>query len=38
MEESDIPDGSYSVPDIQDCFKYIFKKLGEKTDNPSIGI
>ena len=27
---------NYSVSDIQDYFKYILKKYGEKTDNPSI--
>ena len=29
-------DGSYSVRDIQDYFKYILKKRGENTDNPSL--
>ena len=37
-EEFELPDGSYSVSDIQDYFKYIFKKHGEMTDNPSIRI
>ena len=37
-EEFKLPDGSYSVSDIQDYFEYIFKKHGEKTDNPSIRI
>ena len=36
-EEFELPDGSYSVSEIQD-FKYILKKHGEKTDNPSIRI
>ena len=31
-----MPDGSYSVSDIQDYFEYIFKKHREKTDNPWI--
>ena len=31
-----LPDGSYSLSDIEDYFEYIFKKHGEKTDNPSI--
>ena len=31
-----MPDGSYSIPDIQDYFKYILKKHGENVDNPSI--
>ena len=36
-EEFGLPDGSYSVPEIQDYFEYIFKKKhGEKTDNTSI--
>ena len=25
-EETELPDGSYSIPDIQDYFKYILKK------------
>ena len=33
--EFELPDGSYSVSDIQDFFEYI---LGEETDNPSIRI
>ena len=35
-EEFKLPDGSYSVSDIKDCFEYILKKHGEKTDNPSV--
>ena len=31
-----MPDGSYSVSDIQDYFEYILKKYGENIDNPSI--
>ena len=31
-----LPDGLYSVSDIQDYFEYIFKKHGEKINNPSI--
>ena len=34
----ELPDGSYSVSDIQDYFEYILKKHGEKTNNPSIRI
>ena len=30
-EEFEIPDGSYSVQDIQDYLEYILKKDGEKT-------
>ena len=31
-----MPDGSYSIPDIQNYFKYILKKHGENVDNPSV--
>ena len=31
-EEFTLPDGSYSVSDIQDYFEYILKKHGEKID------
>ena len=34
--EFTLPDGSYSVSDIQDYFKYILKKHGENTDKLSI--
>ena len=37
-EESELPDGSYTISDIQDYFEYILKKHGEKTVNPSIQI
>ena len=37
-EEFTLPDGSYSVSDIQDYFQYILKKHGENTDEPSIQI
>ena len=33
-----MPDGSYSISDIQDYFKYISKKHSENVDNPSIKI
>ena len=33
-----LPDGSYSVSDIQDYFEYILKKHNENIDNPSIRI
>ena len=33
-EEFTLPDGSYSVSDIQDYLKYILKKHGENTDKP----
>ena len=32
------PDGSYSVSDIQDYFKYILKKHGADIDKPSVQI
>ena len=35
-EEVELPDGSYSVSDIQDYFEYILKKQSESVDNPSI--
>ena len=34
--KSKLPDGSYSVSDIQDYFEYILKKHGENIVNPSI--
>ena len=37
-EEFKLPNGSYSVSDIQDNFKYIIKKHETVTDNPSIRI
>ena len=37
-EGFELPDGSYSIPDIQDYFKYILKKHSESVDNPSIRI
>ena len=33
-----LPDGSYSISDIQDYFEYILKKHSESVDNPSIRI
>ena len=33
-----LPDGSYSISDIQDYFEYILKKHGEDIDKPSIQI
>ena len=35
-EEFKLPDGSYSVSDIQDYFEYILKKHSESVDYPSI--
>ena len=37
-EEFELPDRSYSVPDIQDYFEYILKKHSESVDNPSTRI
>ena len=35
-EKFELPNGSYSVSDIQDYFEYNLKKHGESVDNPSI--
>ena len=35
-DKFELPDGSYSVSDIQDYFKYILKKHGENTNKPSV--
>ena len=37
-EEFKLPDGSYSISDIQDYFEYILKKHIESVDNPPIRI
>ena len=37
-EEFTLPDGSYSVSDIQNYFQYILKKHGQNTNKPSIQI
>ena len=37
-QEFELPDGSYSIQDIQDYFEYILKNHGQKTVNPSIKI
>ena len=37
-EEFELPDGSYSVSDIQDYFEYILKKHSKSVDNLSIRI
>ena len=37
-DEFELPDGSYSISDIQDYFKYILIKHGEDIDKPSIQI
>ena len=38
IEKFELPNRSYYVSDIQDYFKYIFKKLDAVIDNPSIRI
>ena len=37
-DECELPDGSYSISDIQDYFEYIFKKHSGNVDNPSVKI
>ena len=37
-DEFELPDGSYSMSDIQDYFKNTLKKHSESVDNPSIEI
>ena len=37
-EPFDLPDGSYSISDIQDFFEFIIKKYETLTENPSIQI
>ena len=37
-EEFELPNGSYSISDVQDYFEYILKKHIESVDNPSIRI
>ena len=37
-DKFELPDGSYSISDIQDYFEYILEKHGEKIDDPSIKI
>ena len=35
-EKFELPDGSFSVSDIQDYFEYILKQHGEDIDKPSV--
>ena len=35
-DKFELPDGSYSVSDIQNDFEYSLKNHGEESDNPSI--
>ena len=37
-DEFDLPDGSYSISEIQDYFEYIIKKHETIADNPLIQI
>ena len=37
-DEFDLPDGSYSIPDIQDDFEYIIKKHEAIANNPPVQI
>ena len=37
-DEFNLPDGSYSVSDIQDYFKYIIKKYETMADNAPVQI
>ena len=37
-DEFELPDGSYSVSDIQDYFQFILEKHGEDNDKPSVQI
>ena len=37
-DEFELPDGSDSIPDIQDYFEYILRRHSENVDNPSIKI
>ena len=37
-DKFELPDGSYSVSDIQDYFEYILKKHGEDIDKPPVQI
>ena len=37
-DKFELPDGSYSVSDVQDYFEYILKKHGENTGKSSVQI
>ena len=37
-ETFDLPDGSYSIDDIQDYFEFIIKKLETLTENPPVEV
>ena len=37
-DKSELPEWSYFLSDIHDCFEYILEKHGERINNPSIKI
>ena len=37
-DKFELPDGTYSVSNVQDYFEYIFKKHGENIDKPSVKV
>ena len=37
-DKLDLPDGSYSIADIQDYFEFIIKKHGNLAENPPVQI
>ena len=37
-DKFELPDGSYSVSNIQDYFEYVLKKHGKDIDKPSVQI
>ena len=37
-DKFELPDGSYSVSDIQDYFEYVLKRHGENIDKTSVQI
>ena len=37
-ETFDLPDGSYSIADIQDYFEFIIKKYETLSENPAVQI
>ena len=37
-DKFELPDGLYSVSDIQEYFEYIFKKHGENTNKPLVQV
>ena len=37
-DKFELPDGSYTVSNIQDYFEYVLKKHGENSDKPSVQI